>query len=246
MQAASRQPAELEPAQPFAFERKQQREVPAQHVDLQLRARLQQRVEKLAQRLGKAVVRAAGNQPHAAVDVPAENEYVPLRAGERGADRTEILASVDQESDPRRVRQAPAIASGHEQTAWITAHPGLRLGGAGFEWRHRCRRVVHAVGLRHRLRELRQTPSTRVGGRRSLAASVNASGQAYLVCRSKRSTTHSTASKEGAAAKVIVYQAQAKTVGQGPHARTARPRKNCPPPSPGRSPWLRLRRRQVL
>src|SRR6185369_17749795 len=101
---------------------------------------------------------------HAAVDVPAENEYVPLRAGKRRADRTEILASIDQESNPCRVRQAPAIAPRHEQTARFTAHPGLRLGGAGFEWRHRCRRVVHAAGLRHRLRELRQTPSTQFGG----------------------------------------------------------------------------------
>src|SRR6478736_8740996 len=120
MQAVALGPTELEATQPFAFEREQQREVPAQHVDLKLRALVEQRVEKFAQRLGKAVVRATGDQPHAAVDVPAENEYVALRAGKRRADRTEILASIDQESDPCRVRQAPAIAPRHEQTARFT------------------------------------------------------------------------------------------------------------------------------
>ena len=115
LEPAVRLPVELEHGQPLALERIHHREIPRQRVRAQTAARCRHCVQEVAERLRKAVVRAFGDEPQPAVDVPADDEDRMARGGDRPAHRAEIRIGVDQHGQPMRTLDAPAVAPGDEQ-----------------------------------------------------------------------------------------------------------------------------------
>ena len=127
LQPLARAELVAEHGQPLAIEREHHREVPAQHVHAELAPAPDQCLEELAQRLGPTVLRAARNEAGAAVDVPGDDLDAALRAHHGLARRGEVGAGVDQEADPVRALDAPAVAPGLQQRR----RRGFRFGHGG-------------------------------------------------------------------------------------------------------------------
>ena len=106
-----RAPIELVDRKPFALCRIEHRKIPRQDIAAQSASFGDQRIQEIADRLGKSVACAVRHEPHPAVDVPAHDEERPAGACERIAYRAEILFAVDQECDLVRVLDPPAIAA---------------------------------------------------------------------------------------------------------------------------------------
>jgi hypothetical protein len=116
VESAMRPPVELVHRQPFAIHCEHHRVIPREHVHPQVALALHDGVQKCAELLGPSVVRAAGHEADAAVDVPAEYENTALGAGNRRSYRGEIGFAVDEERETVRSFDAPAVAARHEQS----------------------------------------------------------------------------------------------------------------------------------
>ena len=101
--------AEDEARKELAVHRVEDRVVPQQNLDLELRAALQQPFEQLADLDRRAVggPRVAF-QPRAAVQLPAQNEDRALRGEQGRAEGLEIVCRVDENGRACGVRAAPA------------------------------------------------------------------------------------------------------------------------------------------
>src|SRR4030095_17179483 len=91
------------------------------------------RIEYFSEPLGIAILRAVRSQPHAAVDVPTENEERLARLDQRRAHRTEIILSVHEEGQPAGALDAPAIVAGPQQRRPSGVRGGGRRRGGGGE-----------------------------------------------------------------------------------------------------------------
>ena len=117
--APVRTPAELVARQHLAIRRVRHGEIPVQNVDVQLARPLGQCVEELVERFGQAVVSALGDEAHAAVDVPAEDEYRAARCPRGCAHGREVRGAVHQEGHARRARELPAVPFRLEQSVVV-------------------------------------------------------------------------------------------------------------------------------
>jgi len=109
-------PTELVDGQPLAIEREHHGEIPGEHVHAQAAAPLHDFVQKVSERLRKAVVRTLRHESNAAVDVPAEYVDAASGARDRPPHGPEIGFAVDEKGHALRTLDAPAVAAGYEQT----------------------------------------------------------------------------------------------------------------------------------
>ena len=133
--------AEAERGKQLSLEREQHREVPVEHVEVEVRAAPHQPVQE-ADEIGLAVAAA---QLHPAMEVPAEEPDAPARAFERRGHPAEVALAVDAERDAFRMRDAPAGAPFFEHG------PVPDLRSEGLSGHPRARSKAHATPkpLRH-------------------------------------------------------------------------------------------------
>ena len=198
-------PVELVHRQPFALECVEHREIPRQHVTSHVVARRNDRVEEIAERLGQSVVRAAGDEPHPAVDVPAEDEERVARLRKRRADGREVRLAVDEKSDARRALDAPAVAARLEQRrcrracrvrSWRCSgeRSGVGLGAQGecpamqddAPPRAGRRTILGDERRRASVGHVRHSSTRRSGRRRAAACDESATPRATAACRRRR------------------------------------------------------------
>ena len=117
-----RLPAELVQRQPLTIPGEHDGEVPRKHVHVELALSAHHLLEKVAERLGKAIVRAFGHQMYAAVEVPADDKNAPFGPGDRGTQRCEIRCTVDKKREAVRALDPPAVAARLKQTLVREAH----------------------------------------------------------------------------------------------------------------------------
>ncbi len=91
--------------------------VPHQNMNEELRTPFDDRGEEFDEAFGKSVVGPAvfADQPGAAVEVPADDEGGRARVQQRLAHRTEILAGIDQHGRAAGALAAPGIVAGPDQ-----------------------------------------------------------------------------------------------------------------------------------
>ena len=129
--AAVRAPVELVDRQPLAFHRVEHREVPRQHVAVQVGLAGDHRIEEFAERLGQPVVCAIGNEAHPAVDIPTEDQDRAAGAAQRRTYGAEVLLAIDEKCQAFRALDAPAVASGSEHARRRERLAGGRFIGSG-------------------------------------------------------------------------------------------------------------------
>jgi uncharacterized protein YjbI with pentapeptide repeats len=109
-------------SEPLTIPGEHEGEVPRKHVHVELALSAHQLLEKVAERLGKAIVRAFGHQMYAAVEVPTDDKNAPFSPGDRGTQRCEIRCTVDKEREAVRALYPPAVAARLKQTLVREAH----------------------------------------------------------------------------------------------------------------------------
>src|SRR6185369_5587832 len=119
--------------QQLALEGEDNREVPAEHEDLELGAARQGVVETIEQ-LHRPAAGVGRHQPDPAVDVPAEDHDPALDAGDGGTQRGEVRGGVDQEGGPMSLGDAPAVPARLEDHDAVSINT---RGGWAQEWRNR-------------------------------------------------------------------------------------------------------------
>ena len=129
---------EPELGKPFALQREQQGEIPAQDIGVEFGARGEQRGKKITQPFRQSVVRAGRDQSHPAVDIPTEDENGALRLCECRSHRAEIFGAVDKPACAVRALDPPAVATRHQQIGALLARTRARF--------------VDSQGCVHRLR----------------------------------------------------------------------------------------------
>src|SRR4051794_18581943 len=72
---------------------------------------------------------AALSEANAAVEVPPDDEDAASRLSERGTERREICFGIDEEGEPIRPLDAPAIAAGEEQAGVALIHAATCMHG---------------------------------------------------------------------------------------------------------------------
>ena len=111
LKALVARPRRVEPRREPALERVEQRIVPLEHADLELRAPAHERVEPRPELVREVVDRRVRAKPRAAVEVPADDQDAALDPLERLRERGEVAGAIDEERDPARALGAPAGSS---------------------------------------------------------------------------------------------------------------------------------------
>ena len=156
-QPGMRPPPEPYARQHLALEREEHREVPLEHVDLEVAPPSHEPVEERHE-IASVTVAA---KPHAGVEVPPDQEHPLARAFERVGDRAEVALPVDEKGRTVCRLDPPAVASRGEE-------PRRRVVVGDRERPHEGRRGARPVPPRSRPKRASSRCRFYNGGRKNL------------------------------------------------------------------------------
>src|SRR4051812_8269937 len=82
-------------------------------------------MKKIAQLLRKTVIGPLGHQVGATVHIPTEYKDTVARLEQGLSQRAKVGRTIDEQLEPVRLLQAPAIATGFEQASFLVREMGL-------------------------------------------------------------------------------------------------------------------------
>jgi len=156
-------------AERFALGEVEKREIPLEHVDVQLSIPPDECVEQRRQLVGHIVVGVVATQSYPAVEVPAQQEHTLFGSLEGSREGPEVLLSIHQDGGTRSALDPPAGAAGGQERCGCVRILGARFGRGRLVRHHRGARPSSSlrVGVASRsgpAAVLRRNAGTRFGG----------------------------------------------------------------------------------